>query len=62
MSAPCRNCKDRHPACHDKCKTYIEWVTLEHKKKEDVMKHTLSEVDTIHINNIYRERRRHNRV
>lgn len=20
--APCRDCKDRHPACHDNCKRY----------------------------------------
>lgn len=24
LNAPCRNCDNRHPACHDSCKAYIQ--------------------------------------
>lgn len=58
MSAPCKDCKKRHPACHDKCKTYQEWITSERQKKSDIQKRTMSEADSMHINNIYKARRR----
>ena len=25
MSCPCKDCPERHPACHDRCERYIEW-------------------------------------
>ena len=25
MEAPCLNCKDRHPGCHDRCETYQKY-------------------------------------
>lgn len=32
--APCKNCKDRHPACHSECKGYKEWLEVLDKEKE----------------------------
>jgi hypothetical protein len=23
--SPCKDCQDRNPGCHDKCKMYAEW-------------------------------------
>lgn len=62
MSAPCKDCKQRHPACHDKCKSYQDWVSIERQKKEDSQKRSMSEVDIMHINNIYKTKRRNNHV
>lgn len=25
MRCPCKECPERHPACHDHCERYIEW-------------------------------------
>ena len=25
MRCPCRDCADRHEACHDRCEKYKEW-------------------------------------
>lgn len=25
MNAPCKDCKDRNPGCHDKCDKYLEY-------------------------------------
>lgn len=62
MSAPCKDCKQRYPACHDKCKSYQDWVSIERQKKEDSQKRSMSEVDIMHINNIYKTKRRNNHV
>lgn len=42
MYAPCKNCKDRHPACHDSCPKYKEFKKriAEQKKKERYLKAT----------------------
>lgn len=34
MMCPCKDCEERHPACHGKCKKYIEWKKEEAEKKE----------------------------
>lgn len=33
-SPPCRNCEERHTACHDKCDRYHAWKSEMHKIKE----------------------------
>ena len=60
MSAPCKDCKFRCPACHDRCLTYKDWIATVHEKKEEIKKHSLSESDYFHINNIYKAKRRNN--
>lgn len=30
---PCKECRQRYPACHDKCLSYIDW-----KQKNQVIK------------------------
>lgn len=37
MNAPCKNCPDRYPACHDKCQKYQTWLA-EYRKEEAVKK------------------------
>ena len=27
-NCPCRNCTERHPACHGKCEKYIAWKDM----------------------------------
>ena len=34
MMCPCKDCEERHPACHGKCEKYIEWKKDEAEKKE----------------------------
>lgn len=31
---PCKDCPDRHPACHDKCEKYLEVKRARDEKKE----------------------------
>lgn len=33
-SPPCRNCEERHTACHDKCTKYHTWKDEAQKIKE----------------------------
>jgi hypothetical protein len=33
-SPPCRNCEERHTACHDKCTKYHTWKDEVHRIKE----------------------------
>lgn len=40
IQSPCKNCNDRHPACHDRCESYKDFITKRHAitdafKKED---------------------------
>ena len=34
MTAPCKDCPERHMGCHSKCEKYIEY----HKFREEVLK------------------------
>lgn len=58
-NAPCKDCKDRKPACHDTCETYKSWLSVEHEKKEHNNSHT-NIYDNFHIDNIVKARRRYN--
>lgn len=31
---PCKDCEERHTACHDKCPKYKEWQAEVHRVKE----------------------------
>lgn len=31
---PCRDCADRHQACHSTCERYIEWSKVHEKARE----------------------------
>lgn len=37
--SPCKDCTERHPACHDKCNDYISWkvemLAEKEKAKQD---------------------------
>lgn len=35
MKGPCKNCEERHPNCHSKCKDYIEWKRLYWKVRKE---------------------------
>lgn len=34
MNAPCKDCPDRHIACHDHCQKYQEWKKAFREAKE----------------------------
>lgn len=34
--APCKNCTERHLACHDECEKYKEWKAGENKIKKKI--------------------------
>jgi hypothetical protein len=34
MICPCKDCTDRHRACHDHCEKFKAWKDDEHKKKQ----------------------------
>ena len=41
--APCRNCTERHPACHDTCEKYQEfqqYMKLKHKWEREQYERT----------------------
>ena len=40
MECPCKDCVDRQPDCHPKCKKYLEWRKYwdELKRKEAAIK------------------------
>lgn len=33
---PCKNCPNRHPACHDKCEKYLKVKRARDEKKEAI--------------------------
>lgn len=33
----CKDCKDRHPACHDTCEHYLAWKKQEAEAKKNAM-------------------------
>lgn len=33
-SAPCQNCENRHPGCHEFCPKYKEWKKEKDKERE----------------------------
>jgi len=35
-NGPCRECHDRHPACHDKCESYISYKKEYDKKQKRI--------------------------
>lgn len=35
--APCKDCPNRHPACHDQCEKYLAWK-VELKARNDAEK------------------------
>ena len=41
--APCKDCEDRYPACHDLCSQYRRWVAerdeIKQKRKENAKEH-----------------------
>lgn len=39
MMCPCKDCKDRHQACHDHCEKYKEW-----KKELEANKEALKRI------------------
>ena len=57
-NAPCKGCELRCPACHDRCLKYKDWLAIERKKKADIQKSAMNEVDTMHQQNIYKAKRR----
>lgn len=34
MTCPCKNCKERHTACHAGCEKHKEWLSDKHKKEQ----------------------------
>ena len=36
---PCKDCKERHPACHDSCDRYKEWKQRLEKVNEERKKY-----------------------
>lgn len=42
----CKNCSDRHPACHDHCERYKEQVArndaLKEKKRQDYLERSIA--------------------
>lgn len=36
MKGPCKDCKDRHPACHDSCEKYKAWLAAYHADRQDI--------------------------
>lgn len=53
-------CDHRHRACHDHCLKYKEWKEVEQSKKESIREHGMSVADEVHIENIYKSKRRAN--
>ena len=35
---PCKNCPDRHPACHDRCDKYLAVKRARDEKKDTIKK------------------------
>lgn len=33
-SSPCKDCQDRHTACHDQCEKYLAWKEELNARKE----------------------------
>lgn len=58
--SPCMECYHRHRACHDHCSKYKEWKEAEQSKKESIREHGMSIADEVHIENIYKSKRRAN--
>lgn len=44
---PCKNCPDRHPACHDKCERYLAVKRARDEKKEAIRREKISDGYTI---------------
>lgn len=36
MKSPCKNCEERHPLCHDKCKRYKEFRSALNEKNDEI--------------------------
>ena len=36
MKGPCKDCPDRHPACHDQCEKYRKWLDAYHADQRDI--------------------------
>lgn len=60
MNAPCLGCKERHPACHDSCEKYKVWMCEEKKRKDHVKGACMNEFDMMHLDHIYKAKRRYN--
>ena len=37
--SPCKDCKNRHPACHDSCERYNDWKQRLEKVNEERKKY-----------------------
>jgi hypothetical protein len=44
---PCKNCPDRHTACHDKCEKYLSAKRARDKKKEAIRQEKIIDGYTI---------------
>ena len=40
MTAPCKNCAERHVNCHDACPKYKEWQAQHEAEKEEERRRT----------------------
>ena len=36
MESPCKDCKDRHYKCHQKCKPYLDFYDYRRKRNHDL--------------------------
>ena len=48
MKGPCKDCPDRHPACHDQCEKYRKWLDAYHADQRDIqrLKEIREKIDT----------------
>ena len=56
-NVPCRNCVNRHLACHDTCEKYIEWhkEMSTRKRKYGAPKGASPEARTRHVSQVLKQ-------
>ncbi len=47
--APCKDCEDRHPACHDKCERFADFRKEIDRIKEAKRQHMIREGWSPHV-------------